>query len=98
VIFIRGSLQRIEEFLEIQVANLTRWNSTNMMMERGLCLKDAIDIFITRHLRALRDLERTLERDQLSLKEWDQLQHLFDLLEPFRRLTLRLQGHAKLGS
>jgi hypothetical protein len=116
VMFIRKSPRRIEDFQKIQAIDMLqdfeflqaladaaiRWNSTSTMMERGLHLKEAIDLFSMRystaqHPRLHRDQPDMLTLDQLSEDDWEQIKHLFDLLKLFLELTSRMEGRGKNG-
>ncbi|KAI0686961.1 hypothetical protein C8T65DRAFT_590661 [Cerioporus squamosus] len=51
----------------------TRWNSTHAMMQRGLLLRKAIDLWVFQH-PALRDL-------LLTDSEWKTISKLTEILE-----------------
>src|SRR5439155_25057246 len=90
ITYIRRSPQRIEQFLQIQsnvngtktlmivTDNATRCNSTYNMLERGIALRDALDVFITRQLvtPAGRQIGTGLQDDVLSIDDWEELTHL----------------------
>ena len=71
---------------------LTRWNSDFLAIQRALHLRDAFELFVARHLRD------GLVDDQLSIEDWNELQELVTILEPFYRLTSSLEGHRSNGS
>jgi hypothetical protein len=69
----------------------TRWNSTFLMIRRALLLRPRISLFIAE----ASDLDSA---DLLSKDDWSTLQIVHDLLQPFWKLTLRLEGNAINGS
>jgi hypothetical protein len=109
--YIRASPQRREKFLQLQLETLqaveafmvrqnndTRWNSTHDMIERALQLRGAIDQFI---VAAIADqgpstpVGERLDHDQLSAADWDDLETLMKLLNPFKEVTMDLQGNIR---
>jgi hypothetical protein len=109
--YIRASPQRREKFLQLQLETLqaveafmvrqnndTRWNSTHDMIKRALELRGAIDQFI---VAAIADQgpstpggER-LDNDQLTPADWEDLETLMKLLDPFKEVTMDLQGNIR---
>lgn len=83
--------------LQVVEDNATRWNSTYNMIYRALQVKDAVDVFTTRHLTRKRKDDRTLREDQLTEEDWDILTRILSLLEPFKKLTARMEGRAMEG-
>jgi hypothetical protein len=71
--------------------NCTRWNSTYLSIHRGLKLKRAIQLFLL-------DFHQPLQKDLLTEDDWAQLKAIHEALEPFYRVTKRLEGGAETGS
>jgi hypothetical protein len=109
--YIRASPQRREKFLQLQLETLqavdafmvrqnndTRWNSTHDMIKRALELRGAIDQFI---VAAIADqgpstpAGERLDHDQLTPVDWDDLETLMKLLDPFKEVTMDLQGNIR---
>jgi len=84
--------------LQVVEDNATRWNSTYNMIYRALQVKDAIDLFTTRHVTSKRKDDKNLREDQLSEEDWDTLARVLALLEPFKKITCRMEGRAVEGS
>src|SRR5579859_5442969 len=81
--------------------NDTRWNSTYAMIESAIRVQRAIDKFIVAAINESRGTvprgER-LEHDQLAPEHWkelEELEELSKLLEPFKWLTIEMQGTYK---
>lgn len=72
--------------------NQTRWNSTYLMLERALKLRTQLSLFISEAVD--RDNGPLNPADSISKDDWTILQIVHDLLKPFWKLTLRLQGQA----
>jgi hypothetical protein len=60
------------------------------MIKRALLLRPRISLFITEALD--KDDNALDSADALSKDNWSTLQIVHDLLQPFWKLTLRLQG------
>ena len=77
--------------------NDTRWNSTYDMIQRALQLQEAIDRYIVAAMAESRKSKskaaERLEADQLHPPDWDELKVLYNLLSPFKELTIELQGN-----
>ena len=71
--------------------NSTRWNSTYNSIQRGLKLREAINVFLYR-------FGSEINEDHLTTDEWQQLEAIEEALRPFKEMTLRLEGLAKQGS
>lgn len=65
--------------------NTTRWNSTFYMCKRLIALKPAVAEVLTKHV----------EMDNLLVSEWNKLEELTTLLEPFAVITNLLQSDAR---
>ena len=76
--------------------NDTRWNSWYSMIGRALDLRDAIDLFIKRHIEK-KDSSLS-KQDELSSSDWDAITRMKEILEPFYMLTKRTEGRAEIGS
>jgi hypothetical protein len=105
-VFIRASPTRRQAFMGIQLNQLhqptawmirlatsTRWNSTHDMIEDGLKLRDAIDIFL-----GVLAAQQPAKRDeilshQLTAAEWDELQTICDLLSPLKEVSSLMEGN-----
>ena len=73
-------------------ANLTRWNSDYKAIKRALQLRNRFEVFVARHIRD------GLENDQLTIEDWKDLQDIVNVLEPFHRCSLELEGHRGNGA
>jgi hypothetical protein len=60
-----------------------RWNSTYDMIERGLRLRDAIELYQA-HYSCRRDTERLPAENCLRTEDWDELVKLSALLQPIK--------------
>jgi hAT family C-terminal dimerisation region len=78
--------------------NQTRWNSVFCMILRAFLLKDPLDLFIRRAREKPADASPLPEADELSTDDWNILATTREILEPFYRLTIRLQGRASRAS
>ena len=72
--------------------NQTRWNLTYLMLERALKLCTQLSLFIAEAVD--RENRPLSQADSISEDDWAILQIVHDLLRPFWKLTLRLQGQA----
>ena len=66
------------------------------MIKRALLLRPRISLFIAEALD--KDSNALDSADALSKDDWSTLQIVHDLLQPFWKLTLRLQGQGTSGS
>src|SRR5947209_10762903 len=80
--------------LSVVADNQTRWNSTYLMLERSLKLRSRLTLFIDEAIEKDNPLNPA---DILSKDDWATLQIVHDLLKPFWKMTLRLQGQATSG-
>jgi len=82
--------------------NTTRWNSTYIMLNRALELKDQIQVYVNNCL-AKRDSKGQIADKpihkiaQLSEEDWLSLRALKDALQPFHEATMLLQSNSKEG-
>jgi hAT family C-terminal dimerisation region len=74
--------------------NLTRWNSVFAMIQRAIILKDPLDLFIKRAREKPASELPLPEEDELTASDWKVLERTRDILEPFYKLTLDLEGRA----
>ena len=68
--------------------NSTRWNSTYNSLERGILLRERLDVFIWKFTTELED-------DRLTEEDWQHLNEISDALQPFHEATKYLEGHAR---
>lgn len=72
-----------------------RWNSTYYMIRRAIKLRSAIDLYIYHWQKSpLDDDAYDLSKDQLSLHDWAEINRFAELLQPFEKMTKRLEGNA----
>ena len=102
--FIRVSPQRRAAFLSqelrknpafmLRADNDTRWNSTWNMIESLLGQRERVDAYIS--------IVPDLANDRLSDQDWADLQEVYELLKPFKMLTMIGQEkntlHGSIGS
>lgn len=90
VVFVRRSPQRLQAFKKLSGGrvlvrdNATRWNSWWSMLDCALELQSSISAFCSQH--------KELSSDQLTFDEWETVQHIKDLLEPFYIATKATEG------
>lgn len=68
-----------------------RWNSTYYMIERALKCRPAIDLYQAQWKPP--DKNDKHKGDFLTEADWHELELFYKLLQPFERLTKRLQSH-----
>ena len=77
--------------------NDKRWNSTYDMIQLALQLQEAIDRYIVAAMAESRKSKskaaERLKADLLHAPDWDELKVLYNLLSPFKELTIELQGN-----
>lgn len=94
--------------LQVVADNATRWNSMYSMTDRALKLKDRIKFYLfqnkdgithgSRRKRARDDTDpMLLKHDILSKNDWTTLKDMYQILETFQQLTLRIQGRSVHG-
>ncbi|KJZ68238.1 hypothetical protein HIM_12372 [Hirsutella minnesotensis 3608] len=69
-----------------------RWNATYYMIERALRCRPAIDLYQAQWKSP--DEDDKHRNDFLIEADWHELEPFYTLLQPFERLTKRLQGRA----
>ncbi|KJZ70326.1 hypothetical protein HIM_10294 [Hirsutella minnesotensis 3608] len=69
-----------------------RWNATYYMIERALKCRPAIDLYQAQWKSPDKDDKH--RNDFLTEADWHELELFYTLLQPFERLTKRLQGRA----
>ncbi|KAM0664442.1 hypothetical protein ACQRIU_007024 [Beauveria bassiana] len=70
-----------------------RWNATHYMIERALKCRPAIDLYQAQWKPP--DKNDKHKNDFLTDSDWHELELFYTLLQPFERLTKRLQGRAE---
>jgi hypothetical protein len=73
-----------------------RWSSTYDMIVRVLRLQSAIKRYYRQW--ELMDNEYDLTLDFLKAQDWEELNHLEELLKPFNRVIKRVEGNTYIGS
>ena len=74
-----------------------KWNSTYAMIERALKLKAPLQRYCRKWQPTKTD-SYDLERDFLDAKDWEELYHFEELLQPFMKATKRVEGNAYTGT
>jgi hypothetical protein len=103
-----GDFNDAFDHLSLKVDNATRWNSLYLMIERAIKLKDRIDLFClhqadqmhgssTKRATTADEKERLLKHDALEKEDWDTLNDVMAILEPFYKLTIRAEGTTITG-
>jgi len=85
------------------VGSITRWGGDYDSLKRAFLLKEPIQEFVAAAVRNERGARNELNMDsakldELSLDEWDELQAIMEILEPFKAWTLKLQGKCTNGA
>ncbi|KAF4473657.1 putative AC9 transposase [Colletotrichum fructicola Nara gc5] len=85
-----------QTFREVELIqdNATRWNSTYLMIERAIRLKDEVDGFCSS--QSVKD--PVPAQDILTSDDWLQLTEIMTILRPIWKITLRTQGFGQDGS
>ena len=81
-------------YLELLTDGGVRWNAVYKMIKRILYLRNAIELYQTRWARPSDKGAYDLSKDFLTAKDFELLSHYKNLLKPFQRLTIQLQGNA----
>jgi hypothetical protein len=79
--------------LALIMANDTRWNGDLAAISRALELREPLEDYIALEIRkskGARDDE--LNDDQLTADDWTDLHFIQEILEPFRKWSILLQG------
>ena len=91
--FLSQELQKDSAFM-LRADNDTRWNSTWNMLESLLRQRERVDAYIS--------MMSELVNDRLSDQDWADLQEVYELLKPFKMLTMIGQEknslHGSIGS
>ena len=83
--------------------NDTRWGGDYDSITRAFDLRESIEEFVSAAIRLNEDGERdtslphALLHDELMSEDWDILGDIMDILQPFRKWQLMLQGHQHYG-
>jgi hypothetical protein len=77
--------------LRLLLDNATRWNSAFTAIQRGLRLREAINLLLAEE-------NGPPQEDKLDNEDWDELRKIYDGLKPYNAITLRLEGYGKTGS
>jgi len=85
------------------IGSLTRWGGDYDSLKRACLLKDPLQEFVAAAIRNERGIrsEYNLEwarLDELTLDDWDELQAIMEILEPFKAWSPRIQGKLSNGS
>ena len=85
------------------VGSITCWGGDYDSLKRAFLLKEPIQEFVAAAVRNERGARNELNMDsakldELSLDEWDELQAIMEILEPFKAWTLKLQGKCTNGA
>lgn len=76
----------VEKILRVVTNGGIRWNSTYLMIERGIRLKDALTLYQSHE-------ESTIYKDDLLTKDdWDELCQFKDLLSPIHEVSMLVQS------
>jgi hAT family C-terminal dimerisation region len=75
--------------------NKTRWNSTYMMIDRALYMRDSIEGLVAVTERHHSKDKRLPEEDSLTEEDWRVLCEIHHILEPFFYQTKYTEGRAK---
>ena len=77
--------------LHLLLDNATRWNSAFTTIQRGLRLREAINLLFAEE-------NGLSQEDRLDNEDWKELRQLYDGLKPYNAITLRLEGYGRIGS
>lgn len=108
IFHIKRSDQRTNIFKKLQEDNLdlvgdnkiyapiqdggVRWNSTYMMIERAIKLKDALDSYYYKMTRSTHEADRNFGLDEITSDDWEMLIKIKSILKPFYVTTKHLEG------
>jgi hypothetical protein len=85
-------------YLRLKKDTGIRWNSVYTMIERALKLRRAIERYC-HNWQAPKEKEAyNLQQDFLDTEDWEELHHFKEILEPFHKVTKRVEGRATDGS
>ncbi|CAI0649850.1 unnamed protein product [Colletotrichum noveboracense] len=86
--------QQTSKEVELIQDNATRWNSTYLMIERAIRLKDEVEGFYS----SQNAKDPVPAQDILTSDDWLQLTEIMTILKPIWKITLRTQGFGEDGS
>ncbi len=75
-----------------------RLNSTYMMIERAIKLRDSIDQYCFKLTRSVDKADKNVQLDELSSADWEIIVKIKSILKPFFITTKHLEGNAIDGS
>lgn len=75
-----------------------RWNSTYMMIERAIRLRESLDEYYHRLTRSLDPADKEAQEDGLSSGDWEMLVRIKSILGPFFQATKRMEGNVVEGT
>lgn len=75
-----------------------RWNSTYMMIERAIKLRDSTDQYCFKLTRSADEADKNAKLDELSSADWEILVKIKSILKVFFITTKHLEGNAIDGS
>jgi hypothetical protein len=85
-----GSIEHL--YTRVLVDGGIRWNSVYAMIERGLKLRHAIDLFFLHYNHSGEGYD--ISQDIITPRDWADLEQFFNVLKPFKDLTKRMEGRA----
>lgn len=96
--YVSSSTQKSQSFLKSQSTSVPlglikefeiRWNTVYDMLLRAHSLREAIDKWIDQEIAGAKTTaKRKIECLRLSLREWNHIEGLIKLLEPFKKVTV----------
>ena len=75
-----------------------RWNSTYMMIERAIKLRDSVDQYCFKLTQSADEADKNTQLDELSSADWEILVKIKSILKPFFITTKHLERNAIDGS
>ena len=75
-----------------------RWNSTYMMIERAIKLKDSLDQYCYKMSKSADESDRSTIPDELQAKDWESLVGIKTILAAFFQTTKHLEANATTGT
>ncbi len=70
------------------------WNSTYMMIEDAIKLRNSIDLYCFKLTRSANEADKDVQLDELSSADWEILVKIKSILKPFFHTTNHLEGNA----
>ena len=82
--------------------NTPRWGGDYNSLTRAFDLREPLEDFVAAAIRRNEDgeydgLPSSLQHDELTIRDWDTLRDIMDILEPFHRWQLKLQKKEHFG-